>query len=112
MRIIEIGALSNGAHRNQTGDFLRIPEGWAVIPADMKTPNFPFGEIEVDEKDGVAIVTKWVPGILPEVEPVESPEPVNLAEQVQELKTENEILRSSITDLELALVELYENMEV
>ena len=35
MRIVEIAALENGAHRNQTGAFSEIPEGWAVIPEDM-----------------------------------------------------------------------------
>ena len=44
MRIIEIAALDNGAHRNQTGTFSTIPSGWAVIPDSMETPNFPFGE--------------------------------------------------------------------
>lgn len=69
MRIIEIQALPNGAHRNQEGDNLFIPDGFAVIPDDIETPNFPFGEVTVEEKDGVMTVTKWVAGTMPEVEP-------------------------------------------
>lgn len=68
MKIIEITPLANGGHRNQTGNFKIIPEGYAVIPDDMETPNFPFGEIEVEEIDGVMTVTKWVAGIMPETE--------------------------------------------
>jgi hypothetical protein len=81
IRIIEIQALENGSHRNQTGELLAIPEGWAVIPDDMETPNFPFGEIEVEEIDGVMTVVKWVAGTLPEVE---EPEPLSKVEQLIE----------------------------
>lgn len=74
--IIEIKALENGGHRNQTGEYFKtIPDGWAKIPDDMETPNFPFGEIEVEEKDGVMTVTKWTPCAVPEVEPMPDPEP-------------------------------------
>ena len=74
MRIIEITALENGAHRNQTGSFSTVPDGWAVIPASMDTPNFPFGEVEVEGVNGVMTVTKWIPGEMPEPEPVPEPE--------------------------------------
>lgn len=68
MRIIEIAPLENGAHRNQTGMFAEIPEGWALIPEDMKTPDtFPFVDIKV--KDG--IVTGMTAGEMPEPEPEE-----------------------------------------
>lgn len=66
MRIIEIIPLSNGGHRNQNGYFKTIPNGFAVVPNDLETPNFPFGEIEVTEIDGVATVTKWMAGKIPE----------------------------------------------
>ena len=75
MRIIEIAPLSNGAHRNQNGGLSVVPEGWAVIPADMETPNFPFGEVEVAEVNGVMTVTKWTPGEMPAPEPIPEPEP-------------------------------------
>ena len=74
MRIIEIAPLENGAHRNQTGNFNAIPTGWAIIPADMETENFPFGEVTAEEVDGVMTVTSWIPGEMPEPEP--EPEPV------------------------------------
>ena len=73
MKIIEIEALPNDAHRNQTGNFSIIPDGYAVIPDDMETPNFPFGEVIVEEIGGVMTVTKWTPGIIPETEKVEQP---------------------------------------
>ena len=77
MRIIEIAALSNGSHRNQTGTFSTIPDGWAVIPDDMETPNFPFGEITVDESTPPT-VTNWIPLPIPEPEPEPEPEPTQL----------------------------------
>lgn len=70
MRIIEIQALENGAHRNQTGTFSVMPEGWAVIPDDMETENFPFGDVEVEEIDGVMAVTKWIAGTIPDMSEV------------------------------------------
>lgn len=75
MRIIEIAPLENGAHRNQNGGVSVVPEGWAVIPADMECENFPFGEVEVAEVNGVMTVTKWTPGEMPEPEPVPEAEP-------------------------------------
>lgn len=68
-RIIEIAALENGAHKNQTGSLPVIPVGWAVIPDDMECENFPFGEVTVEEIDGVMTVTSWTAGEIPPVEP-------------------------------------------
>ena len=78
MRIIEIIALDNGAHRNQTGSFSTVPEGWAVIPASMDTPNFPFGEVVAEEIDGVMTVTSWVAGEMPAPEPAPAEEPTEM----------------------------------
>ena len=75
MRIIEIAPLDNGAHRNQSGDLFVVPEGWAVVPADMVCENFPFGEVEVEEINGAMTVTKWTPGEMPAPEPIPEPEP-------------------------------------
>jgi hypothetical protein len=75
MRIIEVKALENGGHRNQTGSFSTIPEGFAVIPDNMETANFPFGEAETEEINGVLTVTKWTPGMIPEPEPEPETEP-------------------------------------
>lgn len=70
MRIIEIAALKNGAHRNQTvfGE-ITLPDGWAVIPDNIETQNFPFGDIVVEEIDNIMTVTRWEPGIVPDQEP-------------------------------------------
>ncbi len=70
MNIIEITALSNGSHRNLNGNFKTIPDGWAVIPDNMKTENFPFGEVTTEEIDGVMTVTSWVAGTKPELIPL------------------------------------------
>lgn len=76
MRIIEIAPLSNGAHRNQTPSYLaKVPDGWAVVPADLETENFPFGEVEVEEANGVPTVVMWIPGVMPEPAPMPEPEP-------------------------------------
>lgn len=74
MRAIEISALSNGAHRNQTGLDV-LPDGWARIPDEMETQNFPFGVVTAEEIDGVMTVTGWTPGAIPESEPAPEPEP-------------------------------------
>lgn len=73
MRIIEIEALENGAHRNQsTSRDIAVPEGWAVIPDDMGLPaTFPFVDIAVE--DGV--VTSMTAGVMPEPAPAPEPEP-------------------------------------
>lgn len=68
MRIIEINALPNGAHRNQTGTFSTVPDGWAVIPESIVIPDtFPFVNIEVDGQT----VTSMTAGTVPEPEPTE-----------------------------------------
>lgn len=88
MYIIEILALDNGAHRNQSGDFRTIPEGWAVVNCD--TPNFPFGTPTVEEVNGVMTVTAWEAGEIPETPPKPTPEPT---------------IEERITDLEEALAQ-------
>ena len=66
MKIINLTALENGAHANQTSShYFDPPEGWAIIPDDMELPNFPFGEVEAEEIGGVMTVTKWTAGTLP-----------------------------------------------
>ena len=71
MRIIEIAPLPNGAHRNQTGNFKVIPEGWAAIPDKMEIPpTFPFVNIEVEGN----IVTAIAEGVVPEPAPEPIPE--------------------------------------
>lgn len=78
MRIIEIEPLSNGGHRNQTGEFNTIPDGWAVIPDGMEVNNFPFGNIETEVIDEVATVTKW--------EAIEIPKPEDTTQMPSKLE--------------------------
>ena len=73
MKIVEIAALENGAHRNHNGNFLAPPNGWAVVPDDMETPNFPFGSVEAKKINGVMTVTKWTAGEIPETPEEEAP---------------------------------------
>lgn len=78
MRIVEIPKLDNGAHRNQKVEAkIPVPLGWAVVPNDLETENFPFGDIEVEEIGGVMTVTSWTPGEIPEPEPEPEPEPTD-----------------------------------
>lgn len=93
MRIIEITALSNGAHNNQTiygvyPDTFPVPDGWAVIPDGMETPNFPFGNITVDETQIPPVVTSWTPLPIPEPEP--APVDSIKAEKITEIKKDCE----------------------
>ena len=76
MRAIKILADSKGGHGWQKCNIpFPLLEGWAVIPDDMETPNFPYGDIEVEEINGVMTVTKWTPGVIPEPEPTPEAEP-------------------------------------
>lgn len=82
MKIIEIHALDNGAHRNQTTTSTNIPTGWAEIPADMIIPEtFPFVDIQVE----VNKVVRMTARVVPEPEPQPDPEP-----------TETEQLRADV----------------
>ena len=73
-RIIKIEQLENGAHQNQCANFKIIPEGYAVVPDDLETPNFPFGDITVEEIEGILTVTSWTPREIPK-EPETEQEP-------------------------------------
>ena len=82
MRIIEIAALTNGAHNNQTiygakPNTFPVPVGWAIIPEEMVCDNFPFGEVTVDGSTP-PVVTSWTPGEIPTPEPETEPEPSQL----------------------------------
>ena len=95
MRIIEIAALSNGAHRNQTGTFSAVPDGWAILPDGMETPNFPFGEVTVDNS-APPVVTSWKAGEWPEPEPEPDPKPTT-EERVAALENENAMLKAQVS---------------
>ena len=81
MKIIEIAAMDNGAHRNQTtSGTIPIPSGWVAIPNNMAIPDtFPFVDLTVE--DGVLV--SMTPGIVPEPEPDPEPTPeLTLEEQI------------------------------
>ena len=100
MRIIEITALSNGAHRNQSYPGF-VPDGWAVVPDHMETPNFPFGEVVVEKMNGVMTVVEWIPGVMPEPEPEAEAEPT-AQDDTDSMLVDHEY---RITLLELGLTE-------
>lgn len=76
MKVIEIKALENGAHNNQTSSAITAPPpGWAEIPAGMEIPEtFPFVDIEVEGN----VVVKMTAGTVPEPEPAAEPTPTQL----------------------------------
>ena len=87
MTIIRIAPHENGGHDNQTiSTPIPVPEGWAVIPPEVGTPetlgNYPFGEVTVEDRDGVATVTGWTPLPIPEPEPPEPGERTYTAEDM------------------------------
>ena len=88
MTIIEIAALSNGAHRNQTGATV-CPDGWAVVPPELLRAwetAAPFADITVDGN----VVT----GIVQTQGPEPEPEP------------EIETTEQRLSDIEDAIIEL------
>lgn len=74
-QMIEVAALENGAHRNQTYHGT-LPKGWAIVPEGMELPaTFPFVEVTAEEIDGVLTVTDMAEGVIPEpTEPTDPPE--------------------------------------
>ena len=102
MRIVEISALENGAHRNQSWDLSAPPEGWALIPDELETLNFPFGDIVVEEIEGIVTVTNWTPGVIPEPEP--EPDPTPTAQEDNDAMLVDHEYR--ITLLELGITEV------
>lgn len=102
MTIIKIIPHVNGGHDNQTASaVIPIPEGWAVIPEELGTPetleNYPFGEITVENLDGTPTVTSWTPLPIPEPEPGPEPElPASLETRVEALETETAAISAAI----------------
>lgn len=102
MTIVKIEANDNGSHNNQTINGVTVkefpvPDGWAVVPEDLETPNFPFGDITVEERMHhveeeiteeaeltpplvilVMTVTSWTPLPIPAPEPGPEPEPTQM----------------------------------
>ena len=77
MLIIEQAAQENGAHRNQTGNFLEIPEGWLpVLPSiEAKARSYlPFIVLDEVDQGWIQAVSQ---GTIPEPEPEPEPEPTD-----------------------------------
>lgn len=74
MQMLEIAVLENGAHNNQTFHGF-LPDGWALVPDNLETENFPFGDVTVEEIDERMVVATWAPLPMPEPEPEPEPEP-------------------------------------
>lgn len=67
MRIIRIKTNKIGGHSCMTVTKLsNLPIGWAVLPNDLPTPNFPYGNIVVETRCGVPTVIGWTPKPIPE----------------------------------------------
>lgn len=95
MTIIKIVPYENGSHDNQTifgatPETFPIPEGYAIIPEEVGTTetleNYPFGEITVEDRDGLPTVTSWMPLPIPEPEKPQYTELQLLAQQITELE--------------------------
>ncbi len=72
MLIVERNPLDNGAHRNQTGNFRDIPEGWVSIPTELEQEAIrylPFIHLTIHE-NGVVTAVSQGPIPPPEPEPV------------------------------------------
>lgn len=91
MTIIKVDSHEDGGHDNQringmSSDTFPIPEGWALIPEYIGAPesleNYPFGEITVEDRDGVPTVTSWTPLPIPEPEGPEEPEKTYTSEDL------------------------------
>lgn len=79
MQMIEIIALENGAHNNQTYHGT-LPEGWAIIPDGLEIPDtFPFVDMTVDETGSTPCVISMTAGVVPE--PTPQPEPMPSVEE-------------------------------
>lgn len=81
MIMLEIVALENGAHRNQTFSGF-LPDGWALVPDGIEMPDtFPFVNIEVaNDDEGRAVVVCMTAGVVPEPDPEPDPEPEDEAD--------------------------------
>lgn len=91
MTIFKIAPLPNGAHDNQIiSDVVPIPDGWALLPEPIATPNtenYPFADITTEtvlkdsdlgrnldpklfgKRDSIEVVTEYKPLPMPEPEP-------------------------------------------
>ena len=97
MKIIKITPFENGAHDNQTAiGSMIVPDGWAILPDGMETPNFPFGDITVDNHTP-PVVTSWTPLPIPEPDPEPTPSSPTTEDRVAALESENKTLKAQVS---------------
>ena len=62
MNLIKIAAADSGAHENRNSPLeTTVPEGWAVIPAEVAIPaSFPFVDVVVEENNNIKTVIKLI----------------------------------------------------
>lgn len=104
MYMIEIAALDNGAHRNQTFHGT-LPTGWAIIPDTISLPaTFPFVDVEADG----GVVTKLTEREIPEQPPLPEPEVTleSLSAENTKLKAQLKLQSEQQSFLEDCLLEM------
>ena len=113
MLIVEIKALPNGAHSNQTIDSLpEIPEGWAVIPAhleDRAMGYLPFINLVFHDGEIVDVEQGEVPEAVREALPRYTTEQL-IRQEITDLELSGIEQGQAITDLELMILEGYANV--
>ena len=102
MQIVEITALENGGHRNQDGFIGDVPVGWAVKPDGMETPNFPFGNLTVDETKTPPMMTSWAPLPVP-VDPPAENAPLTVDDRLTALEADAEQAKADREALNILL---------
>ena len=100
MQMIEIAALENGAHNNQTYHGF-LPEGWAIIPDGLEIPDtFPFVDITVEDFEGRAVVATMEAGVVPEPEVAVPAEGLTAEQQIAALTARVEELEQKLKEKE------------
>lgn len=105
MLIVEIPALLNGAHHNQTCDSITPPDGWAVVPPELEEQAealLPFVTLSV--LDGV--ITAVSDNTEARAAAATEPKPAAPTDEVAVLKAKVAALTQSNANLEECLVEM------
>ena len=107
MMIIKIAPNENGSHANQTIPSSGVvPEGYAMLMDNVASlKNFPFGEITVEDRDGIPTVTSWTPLPILEPEPEPEPEPVPEITAVYAAATAFVATATTLTDTQALAVQ-------
>jgi hypothetical protein len=77
MLIVEMNALSNGAHRNQIGDFKTVPDGWVLVPSELEADAMqmlPFIDLIFEGGQLASVVQGEIPAPAPSPDPAPTTE--------------------------------------